>query len=468
VAKQYEYSEIFESIKKVVPSSVQIYLVGGAVRDIILGRKVRDFDFVIEGLVRPVGRNLANELNGKFYVLDDDRNMVRVLLNADSDEYYCIDISQLNGSTLEEDLYSRDFTINAIAIDFIQKNKFIDPMGGVSDLKEKKLRMCNLESLKSDPLRGMRAIRMAVDYDLTMDSDLIHALNEIRPFLSVASVERYRDELFKILDGEKTVTAVQLLDKYAFLDFLFPGKYPTNDEALYDWLRSAEHLINILAREFREDESSNLISGMAVLKLGSFRDKLNEFFYNDNNLIHERRSLLIFSIIARFYRTEENSRSVSEILKSRSKKMLLSTAEMKLIIKSYEAFMELHSLFNLEEYSDVVIYRYFQKFGDYGIDGIFLKLIETHINKDILRDSAQWTKVLDHVARYFDAWFNHFDTIIKPKPLLSGDQISKLFNIPAGPEIGELKNAILEAQIENLITDREGAIKFTRNLIESS
>ncbi|HNY20271.1 MAG TPA: hypothetical protein PKJ76_09550 [Flexilinea sp.] len=468
MAKQYDYSEIFESIKKVVPSSVQIYLVGGAVRDIILGRKVRDFDFVIEGLVRPVGRNLANELNGKFYVLDDDRNMVRVLLNADSDEYYCIDISQLNGSTLEEDLYSRDFTINAIAIDFIQRNKFIDPMGGVSDLKEKKLRMCNLESLKSDPLRGMRAIRMAVDYDLTMDSDLIHALNEIRPFLSVASVERYRDELFKILDGEKTVTAVQLLDKYAFLDFLFPGKYPTNDEALYDWLRSAEHLINILAREFREDESSNLISGMAVLKLGSFRDKLNEFFYNDNNLIHERRSLLIFSIIARFYRTEENSRSVSEILKSRSKKMLLSTAEMKLIIKSYEAFMELHSLFNLEEYSDVVIYRYFQKFGDYGIDGIFLKLIETHINKDILRDSAQWTKVLDHVARYFDAWFNHFDTIIKPKPLLSGDQISKLFNIPAGPEIGELKNAILEAQIENLITDREGAIKFTRNLIESS
>ncbi len=468
MAKQYDYSEIFESIKKVVPSSVQIYLVGGAVRDIILGKKVRDFDFVIEGLVRPVGRNLANELNGKFYVLDDDRNMVRVLLNADSDEYYCIDISQLNGSTLEEDLYSRDFTINAIAIDFIQKNKFIDPMGGVSDLKEKKLRMCNLESIKSDPLRGMRAIRMAVDYDLTMDSDLIHALNEIRPFLSVASVERYRDELFKILDGEKTVTAVRLLDKYAFLDFLFPGKNPTNDEALYDWLRSAEHLINILAREFREDESSNLISGMAVLKLGSFRDQLNEFFYHDNNLIHERRSLLIFSIIARFYRTEENSRSVSEILKSRSKKMLLSTAEMKLIIKSYEAFMELHSLFNLEEYSDVVIYRYFQKFGDYGIDGIFLKLIETHINKDILRDSAQWTKVLDHAARYFDAWFNHFDTIIKPKPLLSGDQISKLFNIPAGPEIGELKNAILEAQIENLITDREGAIKFTRNLIESS
>ena len=468
MAKQYDYSEIFESIKKVVPSSVQIYLVGGAVRDIILGKKVRDFDFVIEGLVRPVGRNLANELNGKFYVLDDDRNMVRVLLNADSDEYYCIDISQLNGSTLEEDLYSRDFTINAIAIDFIQKNKFIDPMGGVSDLKEKKLRMCNLESIKSDPLRGMRAIRMAVDYDLAMDSDLIHALNEIQPFLSVASVERYRDELFKILDGEKTVTAVRLLDKYAFLDFLFPGKNPTNDEALYDWLRSAEHLINILAREFREDESSNLISGMAVLKLGSFRDQLNEFFYHDNNLIHERRSLLIFSIIARFYRTEENSRSVSEILKSRSKKMLLSTAEMKLIIKSYEAFMELHSLFNLEEYSDVVIYRYFQKFGDYGIDGIFLKLIETHINKDILRDSALWTKVLDHAARYFDAWFNHFDTIIKPKPLLSGDQISKLFNIPAGPEIGELKNAILEAQIENLITDREGAIKFTRNLIESS
>ena len=115
MTQTYTYHEIFDAMRKVVPASVQIYLVGGAVRDILQNKKIKDFDFVAEGLVRPIVKKLARELNGKYYVMDDERNIVRVILNHDSNDCYCIDIAQFTGPNLNEDLLSRDFTINAIA-----------------------------------------------------------------------------------------------------------------------------------------------------------------------------------------------------------------------------------------------------------------------------------------------------------------------------------------------------------------
>ena len=76
-----DYSSLFNAIRKVVPPSMKIYLVGGAVRDVLLGRKISDFDFSVEGLVRPIGKHIADELGGAYYVLDDERDMVRVIID---------------------------------------------------------------------------------------------------------------------------------------------------------------------------------------------------------------------------------------------------------------------------------------------------------------------------------------------------------------------------------------------------
>ena len=464
MTEQITYTDIFEAVKKVVPPIVQIYLVGGAVRDIILGKQVHDFDFVIEGLARPVGKKIAKELNGKYYVMDDDRNMVRIMLNPDTSDCYCIDISPIRGDSLEEDLYGRDFTINAMAIDFIQKNKIIDPMGGANDLKEKQLRMCNLESLQSDPLRGMRAIRMAVEYELSMDTELVQALKDIRPYLPAASMERYRDELFKILSLQNETAVLKLLDQYGFLDYLFHDPYGTDFEILNEHVRSFEHLSRILTQEFNEAESSNLLSGMAVLKLGQFREQFNSFFYQDPTLIHDRSSLMLFSLILRFYRTQENPASMIEILKTRCNRLLLSTAEMNLITKSYSAMVQTEKLFSLEENSNVEIYRYFRSFGSAGIDGIFLRLIAIHTNGDLLRDSSDWTNALDHAVKFMDAWFNGQESIIDPKPLLTGDQISALLSIPAGPKIGKIKQALIEAELEGKVSSYDEAVALVKGL----
>ncbi len=464
MTQTYTYNEIFDAMRKVVPTSVQIFLVGGAVRDFLHNKKIKDFDFVAEGLVRPIGKKLARELNGKYYVMDDERNIVRVILNHDSNDCYCIDIAQFSGMNLNEDLISRDFTINAIAIDFMQKNIIVDPLMGAADLQKKRLRMCSVNSLEKDPLRAMRAIRMALEYSLVMDSELITAIKEIYPLLSTCSIERYRDEFFKILGLQKTPSAVQLLEKYGFLTYLFQTESESEIQPLINISRSTDHLMKILTRQFHEEESSNLISGTAVLKIGKFRDQLRVFFDNSISMIHEHRSLLLFTIIAATYKTDGHGK-LMDVIKERAKNIVLSVDEIKYSTLSFAAWQHLKNMDLDQELTDTKIYRYFRKFGNCGIDGIILYLSEEFSFDHIQSNIETWTIILEKCAQFLDAWFNRFDEIIKPEKIISGNQLSEILNIPAGPKIGIIKEAITEAQIEKKISTFDEAVAFAKQFL---
>ncbi len=456
--KKYTYNEIFEEVRKVVPSSMQIYLVGGAVRDMLLGKQINDYDFVIEGLVRPVGKKLADNLKGKYYVLDDDRDMVRVLLRySDKEKPICIDIAQLHGESLEKDLFGRDFSINAIAVDFLKNNRFIDPMGGATDLREKRLRMCNLRSLKDDPLRGMRAIRMAVEFGLEMDSQLSAELHAIRPLLKKASIERYRDEFFKILSLGKAVLSVQLLEKFGFLDYILPSVDPYNFDLLIEAVRRIEHFLAILTLPFDEAITSNLVSGLAVLKLGSFRDQLSAFYDLNSQIPHNRRDLVLYTVIACMKSGLTEKSKLEKQLKVYGKQLLLSTNEINISSGMVGATLDIKKLFSQESISNYQIHRYFHKRRTAGIDGLMLFLAESGCVIQENCDPAEWNALLDRIARFLDSWFNCYSEIIDPKPLLSGNEIRAFLQIPESPLIGKIKNAILEAQINNQITTVEEA-----------
>ena len=456
--KNYTYNEIFEEVRKVVPASMQIYLVGGAVRDMLLGKQINDYDFVIEGLVRPVGKKLADNLHGKYYVLDDTRDMVRVLLKtSDKEKPICIDIAQLHGESLEKDLFGRDFTINAIAVDFLKNNRIIDPMGGATDLREKRLRMCNLRSLKDDPLRGMRAIRMAVEFGLEIDSQLSAEMHAIKPLLKKASIERYRDEFFKILSLGKAVLSVQLMEKFGFLDYVLPSVEAYNFDLMIEAVRRIEHYLAILTRTFDEAASSNLISGLTVLKLGSFREQLSALYDRDAQLPHNRRDLILYTVIASMKSGLTEKSKLEKQLKIYGKQLLLSSNEINTSSDMVAGVLEIKKLFAQESISNYQIHRYFHKRLAAGIDGLMLYLAECGSLTQENHDPAEWNALLDRIGVFFDAWFNHYDEIIEPKPLLSGDQIREYLQIPESPLVGKIKNAILEAQLNHKINTLEEA-----------
>ncbi len=459
------YPEVFTALKKIVPTSLQIYLVGGAVRDVLLGRKINDFDFVAEGLVRPIGKELADVLDGKYYVLDEDRNMVRVIVHAGQPNCYNVDIAEFNGDNLKSDLEVRDFTINAIAIEFMNGQRIVDPLGGVVDLHDKKLCMCSLNSLQLDPLRALRAIRMACEFSLQMDVALVEEMKKMAPMLANCSMERCRDEFFKILNVGKITVSLELLEKFGFLPYLLSAAEKGENPRMTAHLRSLELLLKLTTAAFDEKISDNLLAGLAVLKLGSYREELKAHFDDEGSLTHPRRNFLTYAVCALEYHPDAGM-SDFELVQKRSKKLILSTEEINLCVKAVQAWKQLEARGVKEKITDLEIHRYFRKFDQNGIYGILIYLAEVLSEEDIDTQSDLWENTLDQAAKMLDAWFRRYSEIVKPEKLIDGTEISEIFNIASGPRIGKMKQMAEEAQVQGLIHTRDEAVDYLKNHLD--
>ena len=430
-----DYSSLFGAIRKVVPASMKIYLVGGAVRDILLGRKIRDFDFTVEGLVRPIGKNIANELGGAYYVLDDEREMVRVII--------------------EDDLQERDFTINAMAIAVGSEKKFVDPLNGLADMENKKLRMCAPDSLQNDPLRSLRAIRMCLEFELTMDENLLEAMYDARSRLYVSSMERYRDEMFKIIRLHKNAEAVSLCQKFGLLDHLFP-EWNTDDPSNLEWIANTDHFSLLLTVDQKNNEPLSDFDYYVSSRLGNYKETLKAFFDKPLALYHNRRMLNLFAAIAGSLGETE------EIADEWCSRLAFSSSETNFVMNSLQSFEHLRAVSSPENYGDVDIYRYFRQYKEGGIGGLILYLADGYRYQNIPNAYRTWCDKVVFVQNMVSAYFTRFMEVISPRPLMSGHDIQELLAISAGPVIGQIKNALIEAQIRGSVKNMSEAESFVR------
>lgn len=171
------------------------YMVGGAVRDAILGRtrEYLDLDFVLPTDAVKVARQIATYYKVGFVLLDPERQIARVVFpNATAD------FAQQEGESLETDLHRRDFTINAIAYN-PHTHEILDPLQGCVDLKHRLLRMISPANLEDDPLRLMRAYRQAAQLGFTVEPETQHTLRSLSSHITKVAVERVRVELSYLL-----------------------------------------------------------------------------------------------------------------------------------------------------------------------------------------------------------------------------------------------------------------------------
>ncbi|WP_448562217.1 CCA tRNA nucleotidyltransferase [Trichothermofontia sp.] len=171
-------------------------LVGGAVRDALLGRDMGylDLDFVLPDRAVEVARQLAHHYHAGFVVLDAARQIARVVF-----AHATVDFAQQEGDSLEMDLRRRDFTINAIAYN-PHTQTLIDPLNGCQDLKQHQLRMVAIANLQADPLRVLRAYRQAAQLGFTIAPQTQAALSQSAPLLQHVAAERIQTELNYLLN----------------------------------------------------------------------------------------------------------------------------------------------------------------------------------------------------------------------------------------------------------------------------
>ena len=197
-----------------------IYVVGGAVRDAYRHHPINDLDLATPYDAIALGRKIANRFDGDFYVLDAERDVSRVMVDAD-EGVLVIDIARFRGDTLLKDLSDRDFTLNAMAVDLRGDiSQLIDPLGGESDLLKKILRQCSPQSISDDPVRGLRAVRQSVQLSARIEPETLKDIRANVVNLMETSVERLRDEFFKILMSSEPAKALRIADSIGLLEQL--------------------------------------------------------------------------------------------------------------------------------------------------------------------------------------------------------------------------------------------------------
>ncbi len=220
------------------PDTKGVYIVGGSVRDLLAGRTPVDYDLAVEGNSQAFALRLADRLSARVVELGKPGQTVQRVIAKEC----FFDILPVAGGRIEEDLGRRDFTINAMALELASR-RLIDPLGGQRDLAAGKIRMVSAKAFRSDPVRLIRAFRLAAVFGLQIEEQTTAAIIHDAPLIRHSAAERIRDELFKILQQDRFSRWLGRMAETGLLFAIFPEL-----EALQNCRRSAEGGRDLFAR----------------------------------------------------------------------------------------------------------------------------------------------------------------------------------------------------------------------------
>lgn len=469
-----------------------MYLVGGAVRDMLLNKPSKDFDFVVPSGGIDLARRVADALGGYFYPLDKDRDYGRVILLQQDDERTILDFTPYQGGGLESDLRGRDFTINAMAVEIRHTDRLVDPLGGLSDLREKTLRACSEEALQADPIRILRAVRLATALDLKITRDTRRSMRAVAPQLVHSSAERLRDELFRILGGPKPAAAIRALDILTALSYVLPeldalkgvSQPPPHIFNAWDHSLSAldnlERILSALRIDPDPDDYASLHLGAVAVHLGRYRSQIREHlalrFTPDRTL----RPLLFLACLyhdvgkpatrsvdengrIRFFGHEKTGAALAS---QRGHALHLSQAEIDRLKRT--VLHHMRPLWLAETGEDISrrsIYRFFRSTEEAGVDVCLISLADATATYGPIPPVEHWMRLLGVIRSLLETWWEGPQEVVQPPSLVDGKDLMEAFGLAPGPVIGHLLAAIREAQAAGEVTTRQQALDHAATLL---
>jgi tRNA nucleotidyltransferase/poly(A) polymerase len=483
---------LIERIKEILPPDQVIHLVGGAVRDLLTSRLSPDFDFALPSNGIPLARKVANALQADFIPLDDERDTGRAIVTNEDGSRIFLDFASYRGASLEEDLRARDFTVNAIAFD-LRNGAILDPLGGANDIRAKIIRACSPTSFSDDPVRVLRAVRQAAAFGYAIDRQTRGWMKQAAGGVGGVSVERLRDEVFKILNGTKAAASIRALEILGVLDRLMPELLKmkgveqspphihdvwTHTLAVLDHL---EQLLSALRIDYEAEKTSDMFTGLLSLRLGRYRDRFAEHFARPLNVDRSHRSLLFFAALyhdvckpdtksvdedgrIRFFEHEARG---ADVVAGRARFFNLSNDEverLRVIVKQHMRFHDLAGRSEREKKSPSrrAVYRFFRDTGGAGVDLVLLALADVRGTRGSELAADTWAACLDTARILLENYWEKPEEVISPPRLLDGRDLMKELNLEPGARIGQLLEAIRENQAAGRIETREQALALAR------
>ena len=415
------------------------YLVGGTVRDILIGRQPVDIDIVVTGDVEAFSKLLAREIKGVLFSLDHNRGVFRIVSKGES-PFLHYDISPLRGGTIFNDLALRDFTVDAIAIPLSDLSTLIDPYDGEGDITRKFIRVIGEKTFDDDPLRLIRAFRLSSALGFEIEETTLNAIKSRSELLKLPARERIRDELFKILSSRGSSKYLYQIKDAGLLNELFPGLPGLNGEALNRGLVILERL-------------EQLYSSLENLFPNCYFD-IKQYL---NSSIEEgiQNSVLLKWLSFYFI-----NNVTGELMRNAIKGLRLGNRACKLSllgVKYGNKFILDRNVNNVDINNKREVYKFFK---NTGYDGIGLILYQI---ASLTQSGEAHGYSVKNASESF-LWYLHEYSWIRKNRIISGDDIKEILQLTPGPAIKELLDIIEENRVTGLLSTKEDVYAFLKKL----
>lgn len=490
-----ETLSLLNLIRSELPPDQSVFLVGGAVRDVLLGIEIHDLDFALSTDPTLLAKSLAKRLKAGFYVLDDERHTARVMYRTVSGAEFPLDFVQFTGSGLQEDLGNRDFTINAMAVSLSDLGEVIDPLGGQTDLDNQVIRACSPHALLDDPIRVLRGVRLAHQFNFNYADGLDVLMIEATRQLASTSYERQRDELFKILEGPEPYSAIDDCQRFQVIRSIFPilaaqRDIPASAPHIYPLFRHTlqsiyyyDEIIEILQSKRMPYDPVTTWRSSLINVLSHFASRLQEYFLMEITPGRHKYGLAMLGALLHDIGKPETKKTGegghfyylghdkvgADLAWEAAKRIQLSNAESDWV----KTFVGNHLGLLTWTHSDDLpsrrsIFRFFKKVGDVGIAIALFSLADSLATHGENIPAAKWEKHLQIIDILLTNWWENQNTVVSPEPLLGGYDLQQEFGLKPGKLIGALLSDLVEAQASGEVKTLEEAHVFIRDKIASS
>ena len=425
----------------------QIYLVGGAVRDGILGIETKDFDFTTNASPEE-SINILNkkeykttEIGKAFGTIETTVEDYSLHITTYREDKYEKDSRKPEIKTsgeLETDLSRRDFTVNAIAYD-INNNEIIDPYGGLKDLSEGLIRTPDTAdiSFSDDPLRMLRACRFISTHGFAPNNEVFKAISKNVERIEIVSTERIRDELTKLLTGEEPSLGLKAFVESGLSKLIMPelNELKIEVDPKHHHKDVYEHTMVVLDRV-----SPTLISRMSALLHDIGKPKTKGI---ENGKVHFRHHEVV------------GAKMSKKILK----RLKYDNETIKKVSLLVENHLRPHT-FKMG-WTDSAVRRYIIDAG--GLLEELNDLVRADITTKNKAKYEEINKYLDEMEERIKEVAEK-EELSKLRPPISGDEIMDMFDLEPGPSVGVIMKALYEQRINDGEVSKEEAIKLAEQV----
>jgi poly(A) polymerase len=462
--------------------SPELHVAGGAVKDCLLGRPISDVDVVFPPGAEGIAARFALRTGATRIALrqdEPDKMMERVVVR-EGDETLLFDFTACRGPSIESDLAGRDFTLTAMALPlsaFINGDLsgIIDPFGGRGDIRDKEIRVLSDESFRQDPLRLLRAFRLAAELGFTIHGETLAKVTRDSALLGSVSGERVRDEIFRILEVSPCHPSIEAMDRVGLLGQVFPemaamkGIEQGGYHALDVWshtmlcLKELESLLANPREEFGDAGAD-------------FRDYLADAFVRGRS----RAALLKLAVLlhdagkpdkvsrdvegqTHFYGHAAAGEAFAEAIAERLRLAKAERDYLKLLVVNHMHLVHLTAETSRSRRS---VLHFFRKYGEDYRALLLLFAADTRATAGPKMTPERVRLIRDAVTEMLRLYEEDLRPRLYSPPLLAGGDLIARFGLEPGPLIGEILRKVEDARLEELVFDRDSALEYIAALLK--